>query len=525
MTAAADREFRILPRGDIRDRVILANFRAGLRQLTNPETGLPFTEEEIARATQPKTRFFIEADAIDSFGQGEQRRAIYLADQVRIDRASTSWLEGYHAPLWGKEKLPATGGGGTVTVRGTTGTQVLGSTTVPDPSAYSARSTAGKVFQVIGTATLVGGTAIVTMVCRDTGSDTNPAKGDVLTWITRDPGMEVQCVVAEDFKGGTDIETDAEQAKRIQSAIRYKEGAGNDAQFRAWARAASNAIEDAFIYPCALNAGSVVVAVSQKRGVSAGPSARLPSVSLQATVIQQLTPPGSPVVPTPPSVLVVPIASQTADIQLKITLRKGSAEGWIDLLPFPAYHATAPHVESVTDATHFVLHAPGDATLPGQSAGATLTSPNVPKMAVWRAATSRFEPLPVQSIQDSGGSLFAVTLFVASALAPGDWISPQCGQATAVTASVTSYMDARGPGEIVDGSDPRAVRCQRFPAVSEEWPVGIGGDLGVRVISDLGGSSSDAQLMSGGVAAPDVPGVLTAGPNMLTLNRLGLYSA
>jgi len=83
----ADREFQVMARGYIRDRVILANFRSGLRSLRNPETGALFTEDEIARATQVGSRWWIEADAIDQLGQLDQRRAIYLSDQIRVERA------------------------------------------------------------------------------------------------------------------------------------------------------------------------------------------------------------------------------------------------------------------------------------------------------------------------------------------------------------------------------------------------------------------------------------------------------
>lgn len=524
MTSPANREFALLPRGDIRDRIVLGNFRAGLRSQLNPDTGLPFSEEEIARATQPRTRWFIEADAIDAYGQGEQRRGLYLADQVQIDRASTAWLENVHAKLWGKEKLPATGGSGLLTVRATPGTLILGSTTVPDATAYSARDTRGKSYQVFSTVTVPSsGIATVIMVARSTGSDTNPETGAVLQWITRDPGMEVQSIVAADFTGGTDVETDAEQARRIQSAIRYKEAAGNDAQFRAWARAASNAIEDAFVYPTALHSGSVLVALTQKRGVSASPTARVPSVATLAAATLQLVPPGSPVVPTPPHVLVVPTVGVPTDIRLRVALRQGSAAGWRDTTPFPAYHATAPIVDNVVSPTVFELYAPGNATLPGQPALATLTAPNAPRLMVWRPATRSFEVLPVQSIQDLGSNIFRVTLTSAVSLTDVDWISPECALADPVAGSAAAYMDARGPGELVASDDVRASRCQRFPYRTEEWPTSVGADLAVEVLTALGGASSDAQLVAG-AGSPAVPAHPSLGPNLLTLSRLGVYA-
>ena len=50
MTSPAEREFDFYPRGQKREE-LLTNFRIGLRQMTNPDTGAPFTETEIATAT------------------------------------------------------------------------------------------------------------------------------------------------------------------------------------------------------------------------------------------------------------------------------------------------------------------------------------------------------------------------------------------------------------------------------------------------------------------------------------------
>lgn len=526
----ADREFRVLPRGDIRDRVILGNFRAGLRQLTNPDTGLPFSEEEIARATQPKTRFFIEADAIDSYGQGEQRRALYMADQAQVDRASTAWLENYHAKLWNKPKLPAAGGGGDVTVRGTPGTLVLGSTTIPDPTAYSARDPAGKTYQVLVGGTIdTAGYCIVKMVAIDTGADTNPQANTTLTWITRDPGMTAEAVVASDFRGGTPEETDAEQAKRILESLRYREGSGNDAQVRAWARAASSAIEDAFVYPCAFHSGSVLIAIVAKRGTTAGPVARLPDYATIQTAIQQLTPPGSPSFPSPPTVLVTGVVAAPSNLTLRVALRKGSASGWVDAVPFPSYSASSsPSVASVTSPTVFTMTSPGDAALPAvagiQTEGGLpfLADLQAPHLMVWRMATSTFESLRVQKVKCTAPNTFEVTLLSGTSLTSGDWILPGCGAAAGIAAAVVDYMDRRGPGELVLDTDERWARCQRFPPTSQEWPTGIGADLAVEVITALGGSSSDAQLVAGSCEVAR-PALIGSGPQMLTLGKLGVF--
>lgn len=537
LTTPVDREFAVLPRGWIRDRVVLANFREGLRALTNPETGLPFTSDEIQRATQPGSRWYVAAQAIDDYGQGEQRKALWMADQIRIERASTKWLEGYHARLWGAEKLAATGGSGEVTVTGTIGTIVLGSTTLGAPGAYTARDGAGNVYQVLTTETMTSGSLNVTMSAIGTGEGTNAkVAGGPLTWVTRDPNMDPTATVVADFTGGTSRETDADQASRIAGIIRHRPGGGNDAQVRAWARSVSNAIEEGFVYPCAFFAGSILIAITQKRGTATGPTKRQPSVGTLANAIAYLTPPLSPVVSPRAFVVVTGWNAQPSDIALQLVLQKASPNGWTDPRPFPARPTdaaplVAPRVVAVTDNTHFDISCPRDATLPGQAALATLPNGSAvpPTMMIWDDTQSAFLQLSVLSIQDLGGFLFRVILNsppTGVTVATGMRISPAMSEQrrAIVAAAITDYFDTLGPGELFDlAQDPRGGRCERFPATGEDKPSRAGAVVATRVIEALGGSSADGALMSMSRTLPDYPTNLVNGPNMITCGHVGVY--
>lgn len=521
-----DREFAVLARGYIRDRVVLANFREGLRAATNPETGLPFTEDEIQRATQPKTRWYNEAQAIDDYGQSEQRRALYLADQLRIERASTKWLVEFHGAMWDQQLLDPTGGSGKVTVTGMPGILVVGSTTPGDPTAHKARDAAGNQYQVlIGGAISGAGSVQVSMFALGTGSATNVPAGTVLIWIFRDPNMTALAAVAADFTGGTDRETDAEFAARLFARIRHAQGAGNDSQTRGWTRKASNAIEDAFVYPCAFHAGSVLIAITQKRGAATGPLARLPSPGTLAAAIAYMTPPGSAVYPTPPYVLVTSVQSQPTNLVVQMAMAKGSTAGWRDVLPFPSYSATTPHITIVFSQTVIQIQCLGDPTLPAQLPGATLTGASCPSVMVWNAAASRFETLHVSLIQDIGSSLYNLVLSSPPSfmLAPNQIVAPDVPLRLQIATAIESYMDELGPRELFDLSiDPRGARCVRFPATSEESPFRVGSLVATSIIEALGGTSVDAQATFD-KTQPDYPTDLTQGPNMLTLGTVGLY--
>jgi hypothetical protein len=525
MTTPADREFKVLSRGYIRDKIILANFRNGLRSLKNPETGILFTEDEIARATQVGSRWWIEADAIDQQGQIEQHRAIYLSDQARMERASTKFLEDFHGELWGEAKLPATGGSGVALVPAVAGTIIVGSTTIPDPAAYQARDAAGKKYQVfIGATTPAGGVASISMAAIDTGSTTNLMPGDKLTWITKDPNMAPTCTVgSSQFVGGSDVETDAQFASRMMGNVRHKQAAGNDAHFRAWGRASSNSVEDCYVYPCALHAGSVVIALTAKRGNVAGPAARIPSAALLASATAYLVPPGSPVVPARAFVLVVPTTAQPSNCVLKLALAKGAQSGWTDVQPFPAYHATTPYVSARVSDTDFTIQCWGDAGLPGGAT--TLTAPDAPAIMLWDSAASVFMPLNVASIEDLGTSAFRVLLASSpGTVAVNQFVSPGIGRHALISPAIVDHFDELGPGDLFDvATDPRGGRCVRFPR-TDERPCRLGGGLALRVIEALGGSSADAELDSVSYSTPSYPVSVSDGPYMLVPGQIGVYS-
>ena len=530
LNTPVDREFAVLPVGFLRDRVVLANFREGLRSLTNPETGLAFTLDEIQRATQPRSRWYVAAQAIDDYGQSEQRKALWLADQIRLERASSKWLDGYHARLWGEEKLPATGGSGPVNVPGVTGTIVAASTTIGDPSAYTARDPAGNVYQVtLGGTIGASGVLPVTMQAVGVGGGTNPLQYSLLTWVTRDPNMGPQATVAETFSGGTDRETDAEHASRIAGIVRHRPGGGNDAHVRAWARASSNAIEDGFVYACAFYAGSTLVSIMQKRASSdTRPIARKPSVGTLANAIAYITPPLSPVFHPRAFVVVTGWNEEYSDLVLRLGMQKGSSSGFLDVRPFPSFHATTPQVSSRVSNTDFTILCPGDATLPGQLAGATLSAPNAPQLMLWNKLLSQFESASVASITDLGGSSFHVLLngSPTNGIAVGQRVCPAMLDArhAVVSQAIRDYFDGLGPGELFDlANDTRGGRCVRFVPAVEEHPYRAGATVATRVIEALGGSSADGELASISQTVPSYPTNLMLGPNMLVCGHVGLY--
>lgn len=527
LATPVDREFKLMTAGFVRNNVILANFREGLRALVNPETGQKFTEEEIARATRPGTRWYVEAQAIDDYGQQQQRNALYLADQVRFDRATGKWLFDYHGKTWDVTPLKASGSSGAVRAKGVAGTIVLGSTTIGDPSAYTARDPAGNLYQVFGTATIPsGGEVLVTLASISTGSATNIPDDTVLTWANKDPNMQPTAVVDDDFRGGTDDETEEEFADRLGAIIRYRPGAGNDPQVRAWGRESSNAVEDAFVYATALHAGSQVVAITQKRKKAIGPLARIPSAATIFAARAYLTPPTSPVQPTGPFVIVTPAKSDPVSLTMRLGLERASNSGWRDSQPFPAYHANPATIISVTDQLHFNMVSYADAALPGLTYPSSASAPNCPHLMVWNLAKSAWEELVLTSVTQSAPNLFSIVLSVAPtfALANGMYVSPATKRAGIVAQAVQDHFDALGPGDFFDtDNDSRGARCQRFPSYLDERPIDTGAEVVTDVLAALGGTSRNGVLGYISKTTPSFNAAVQLGPNMLTLGNVGIY--
>ncbi|MFA5053365.1 MAG: baseplate J/gp47 family protein [Parcubacteria group bacterium] len=532
MALSEDRKFATFRRGKVRDDIILARFRNTLRGKINPDSGQPFTEDEIAVITQEDSRFYIEADGIDLYGQAVQSRALWFVDQIHPARAASGFLNNFHGALWLPDGyLPATGGSGPVLASGSAGTIYVGSTTIGDPTASIARDPAGKRYQVLVT-TLANSSGLATLQMQgiDTGDSTNPTAGKLLTWINPPLGTAPEAQVIADFSGGFNQETEAEFAQRIVRRIRNKPGAGNNAQFRIWAGQSSNAVQDAFVYSTALHSGSTIVAIAQKRGNTIGPNARVASIGTLTTATAFLTPPTSPVVPHGVHTLVVPMNPQSTNLAMTLSMPRGSVGGWADVDPWPRYSATfnnGVQVGSIISQTVFSVFT--DQGLTGLTTyGDFVVGDNVPEMMLWNSLTSSFETLNVDRINYVGLNEYQLVLNSAPAktVVPGDVVSPKNNREEIITEVLQDYFDELGPSELVLSTDVRFVRAARFPRPDQEYSPRAGQSIISRLDDQLGGALSDAELNYISQNTPSIPfeHQIIVGPNYLTLGRVGLYA-
>lgn len=533
MALPEERKFVTFRRGKVRDDIILARFRNTLRGKINPDTNQPFTEDEIALITQRDSRFYTEADAIDLYGQAVQQRAIWFVDQIRPERASTTFLRDFHGRMWLPDGyLPAVGGSGPVLATATPGAIFVGSTQLGNPGATLARAPSGKRFQVLATETAdANGQARLLMQAIDPGDDSNPAAGTVFTWINPPIGADPQASTEATFTGGFDAETDDEFAQRIIRRKQTKPGAGNGAHFRFWAQQISIAVQDAFVYATALHAGSLIVCILQKRGSTQGPLARVASVGTLANVTSYLVPPSSPVVPHQAHVLVVPANPEPVDMVMTLAMQRGSAGGWTDVEPWPRFtpdfFEEGVKVLSVSSPTEFTLQT-DVGPRPGMTPGSSVSGVNAPSMMVWDPDISRFELLNVASVTYTGGTDYVVELNTPTSrtLEPGDVVSPSNESAGVIAETFENYFDELGPSELVPTTDVRFFRAARYPRPDLEYPLRAGQSIIARLDDQLGGALTDSELKYISQNTPTIPAesLIPGGPNLLVLGKVGIYS-
>jgi len=523
MTYASEREFNLHRRGELREQLLLG-VREGLRALPNPETGEPFTEDEIRRATMKGSRFWRDFDATDVVLLGEQKRLEFLVQQIRIDRAGSAFLRGYHGPLWGEEYLPAFGGSGSVLATGNAGVTWNGSTEIPDAAAIWGRDPAGHRYQVYLSGTADDdGQAVLTLVAIDGGDETNVDVGTVITWANAPLGSAATAVVTGGrFGGGLDEETDADFARRLADRVRHKPASGNWAHIRSVARKASVSVEDAFTYACAFHAGSTLVVPVQKRGIGIGPLARIPSIGVLGAVTAAVVPPASNNLPGAQFVVVVPPVAQPSHVVARIWQPFDSTAGWTDPEPWPRYtEGTAVAISSVTTQTDFELTATTGLLPDGESSSSDV------HLMVWDVSTSAFEALAIELVTALGDGVYRVELGAAPAhtLAIGDWVSPDMTRRATLAAAVSAYFDSLGPGEVVDlATDDRGGRAFRNPQPSESYPARAGQGIITTLLDAMGSPVSDAALEVMSSNLPAVPSDPIVGPSLLVLGKFAIYA-
>lgn len=523
MTNPSKREFPVHTRGELRDS-LLESLRWNLARLTNPKTGVAFTDDEIAAATSPGTREYARAEAIDLVvGMASEARAMFVVDQTHPRTANTWFLDHVWGPLaFGRDapdggRLPAGRAAGRIRWEATPGTLFVGSTTIPDEFAHVV-DIKGQRFQVLfSEQATAAGYADLYVRAIDGGAQGNVALNTKGRGVISPAGAvpEGVTVIVADFAGGRVRETDDEFSRRIEDELSVKQAPGSPAQIRSWGRKADVNVLDVYVYPCALHAGTVRVAVLQKR-VTEGPTALIASLPVIASVQGVLTAPAAEQQPVEPIFVTTTATPSNVDVAIGLRMRPRSRAGWTDGSPWPAVAAKVTVVTTQLDFRIEGVSAP-ISIAPGSS---------VPALMLWNNATSKFELLSVSAVTLVAGTTWRVQLAAAptATVVVGTRVSADNGKRDAIAATIEQYFDSLGPGELVASTDVRYWRAFRRPSPDLSAPMEPGSSLATWLEETLGtAASQEAVSFTPTTPSPAVPSDAGDPPEKLVVRHVGVY--
>ena len=175
----------------------------------------------------------------------------WIAKQILPDEADDDILD-RHAKIWlTSGRVAASYAAGPVTIKGTNGSTIEVQTVF--------KRADGATFTSQDEATIVNGTATVTVVADEAGQDGNTDSGTSLTLDSPIEGVEATATVASDgLTSGADVEDDDSLRTRVLERIKNPPMGGSAADYVAWAKEVSG-VTRAWCFPGEMGDGTVTV--------------------------------------------------------------------------------------------------------------------------------------------------------------------------------------------------------------------------------------------------------------------------
>lgn len=347
-----------------------------------------------------------------------------------------------------------------------------------------------------------------------TGRLTNLAAGTALRWVVP-PGFASESVVvgSSGLTGGADAENDEALRSRIIYRLGHPPASGNWAHVAAMAEESSPLVQRCFVYPAVEGPGTVHFAVtsaptesSKTRDVSA--------VAVSSVILPYV----QGLYPEHVDITGTTVANETVDVAIGMALPSaptasppGPGGGWLDATPWPtlsSYSSGGATVTVVTSDTSITVNAQR-APVAGVARVAFLNK------TTWTLYTATV-------LTTSGTGPYAVTLDKPlTGIVVGDYVFPQCVNASNYVAALLDAFALMGPGEKSNAAYALA-RGFRHPTPSLEWPYSLG-PVQLRALSDAGSEVLDTNYLYRSVVTPTVPASVSDAPNCLVPNRVGFY--
>lgn len=350
----------------------------------------------------------------------------------------------------------------------------------------------------------------------DVGASTILAAGSVITWVSPPTGLKSSALVFENsdgsgVKGGAPAEDDETYRAALLERMRNPPASGNASQYAITVEDIEGlGVQKAFVYPAWNGPGTVAVAFTMRPG-SPGDS-RLPN-GAQLTQVEAIL---KDAFPADDGIAVCSIVEDPIALSLQVTWR-GSANGWVDLAPWPLFYADQVHVTgSPTNSTcritsSSVIAAP----VVGQTIGfLDPTSDTFKRKRISAVATI--------SATHTYDLTFDTSLASSDAYIPiaNQFVSPWSPSLSSLVKPLLTYFDRQGPGEMFATFADPGLRQRRFPAPDQDtYPSRLENLL----VSGLSSYVSDVEIAD--PAVPLATAIGTPGTEVAihVLEDLGVY--
>jgi hypothetical protein len=315
------------------------------------------------------------------------------------------------------------------------------------------------VYEAEGPVTVSNGDP-VTLVATRGGTDTNQAPGKVIRWDSAAiSSLKQTCTVdAGGLSGGTADETQEELRSRLLDRLSSPANGGNWAMVRDIAKAASAAVDAAFVIPALQGPGSTGVVIVRNAGD------RWLEPTVQNAVASALV----ALVPGHTKWNVTGAQAEYLDMVFAATLNdapeaSGPGGGWLNATPYPNQTSGPVRVTACNTTT-------GVWTLNTSSLGVLAAGSRI---AVWDYAEEKFFHYEVLTAADMGATVDITTSPGPIKDHSGAYLSADAENLDAYGAKFLEYMRTQiGPGEKTSSTAllPRALRK---PSADQEMPAEI----------------------------------------------------
>jgi len=379
---------------------------------------------------------YILADVFALLAEQLEYRRLTLSKELFPDTASTAYLE-KHAAQVAIVRNPATAGLHRIAVSGTVGSSYT--------TSHRLVASDGTQYAPLSGGVLASSPQTLEFVAQTPGIVGNKAPGAILSWLSAPTGFTATATVVETYQPGTEVESDADLARRILAWWQERPGSGARADFVAWAEDVDG-IDQAYVYPLL--------------------DATLGGGVYGATTVVVLGPPGSRVL-RDNSNDPLPIV---ADVKTAIVANLPSCFHEDNLYVVPATELEQSLVVKITPNRGFEFSFTGTATT---AAGSTTS---VIKLSSRPATLTVGKHFAIPDASVVGGYHVAKVTAVASndvtidppmAVAPAAALTvyPATAHWTAIRDAIVAVFDSLGPG---DGATP----SRRYPATEDGAPAG-----------------------------------------------------